>query len=295
MVQELERLGNRVEEINLSTITETITADAVVVASPQRQVPEQEQEMLEEYVASGGSVLLMLDSQSDASFVDLLAPVGLRVNDDIVLDPQQGAYGAANLPVIDGDGYRFHDITRDLQQEGLNLVAFNASSIEVGESLLLSVTTTPLLETSEASWGETGMASLGPGEQPSQDPTEPTGPLALAVAVDGSSSGDDLDGEAPQGGYGRMVVLTGGEMASDAAVIPQSGALTALGPYNAIFVLNSINWLTQDEALIGIPPTDSADRPLEAPQNPWLLFLATAVLMPAVVAGLGFWIFWTRR
>jgi ABC-type uncharacterized transport system involved in gliding motility auxiliary subunit len=289
VAQELERVGYVLEEINLSTITETITADAVVVAGPQRAFTGEEQDALASYVESGGALMLLHDAQGEANFNELLAPVGVRINNDIVLDPQRSAQGVANLPVIDGDGYRFHETTRDLQQDGLNLIFFNASSIEVGESLLPSVTTTPLLETSAAAWGETGMAALAPDEQPSQDPGEASGPLTLAVAVDGAAGASTEEGAAPEGSYGRVMVLTGAEMSSDAFIERFQW------PYNPIIVLNGVNWLTQDEALIGIPPTQADERPLEAPQNPWLLFLAVAVLMPAVVAGLGAWIFWTRR
>jgi hypothetical protein len=133
------------------------------------------------------------------------------------------------------------------------------------------------------------MAALAPDEQPIQDPSEASGPLTLAVAIDGTAGASTQEGAAPEGDYGRIMVLTGAEMSSDAFIERFQW------PINPIIVLNGLNWLTQDEALIGIPPTQADERPLEPPQNPLLLFLAVAVLMPAVVAGLGAWIFWTRR
>ncbi len=287
VAQQLERLSYQIEPVNLSTVTETLDADVLVVAGAQRSYTDAELQALQTYVEGGGAVLLLLDGQGEARFDALLAPSGVRVRDDDVLDPLRSYQGVANLPVIAEDGYLFHEITRDLEQEGLNLIFFNAASLDVGDSLLESVSATPLLQTSEEAWGETGLATLAPDAQPSKDPDEAVGPLSLAVAIEGADAVEGEGGGASS--YGRIVVISGAEMASDAFIERFQW------PYNPLLVLNSINWLTQDEALIGIPAVAQDERPLEAPQNPWLLILSTALLMPAVVAGLGFYVFWSRR
>ncbi|MBK6767438.1 MAG: hypothetical protein IPG72_00030 [Ardenticatenales bacterium] len=60
-------------------------------------------------------------------------------------------------------------------------------------------------------------------------------------------------------------------------------------------MLNSINWLAQDEELMGIRATEPDDRPLRAPQSPILIFLVTTLLLPAIVAAIGFYVWWQRR
>jgi ABC-type uncharacterized transport system involved in gliding motility auxiliary subunit len=64
---------------------------------------------------------------------------------------------------------------------------------------------------------------------------------------------------------------------------------------NLALFMNAVNWLTQEEDLITIAPTEPDSRPLQAPTNPRLLLVATALLMPLAVLGVGMWIWWRRR
>jgi len=283
----LEREGVSVETVNLSVMTDTLAADAVVVAGPRRPFLPEEAEALVEYARSGGALLVLLDPQSDAGLSELLTLYGIRMRDDLVLDPQSGFLGSIDVPAVTGDGYRFHTLTKDLTDSGLITVFPGARSIDdSADPLAESVTTTPLIQTSDASWGETDFDGLATGDIV-KDEGDAEGPLTLAVSAEGAAT----EGGEDAASYGRLVVFGSAAMVSDGFL----GGLQGLSLGNGNLVLNAVNWLTQDEALISIRPTEPDTRPISPPQNPLLLFISTTLLMPALVAGIGFWVWWRQR
>lgn len=279
---QLGREGFTVETISLTTLTETLSADAVIIAGPRRPYLEAEVEALEEYVSGGGALMVLLDPQTETGLEPLLAPYGITVRNDLVLDPQSSFLGQGpQIPVIGGEGYQFHTITKDLVDRNIQSAIPGARSIEIGDPQVDTVSVSPLMQTTAGAWGETDIESLTAGT-PTLDPAQDTaGPLTLAVAAEDSA----------EGGYGRIVVFGNAQLAADEFL--QGVQLLSLG--NGNLVLNGINWLTQDEALISIRPTPPESRTINPPQRPWLLLLTTTLFMPALVAAIGFWVWWRQR
>lgn len=271
----LERDGYTVDTISLATITDTLTADDIVfVAGPKRPFLPVEAERLAKFVQDGGSVLLLADPQVTTGLEPVLLPWEIRLRDDLVLDPSRNLGGRINLVAVKGDGYQSHTITKDL---GQFLSIFpSARSISTGAPVTGSLVTSPLVQTSPEAWGETSLGTLQE-QQPQPGPGDETGPLVMAVAAEG---GKDM---------GRLVVFGTSALASD-------GFLQELeGIANLDLVLNAVNWLAQDEVLIGIRPTESDDRPMQPPQNWGLLLLLTAIVLPLAALAIGTWIWWQRR
>lgn len=283
----LAREGATVQSVNLA-ITDTIAADAVVVAGPSRPFQPQEAEALADFVAEGGAVLVLVDPEVDAGLGPLLEPWGLGLNDDFVIDPQRSYLSQPGLTAILDDGYGFHSITRDLSGSTTPTVLPGARSIVVGESAPNGGTLTDLLTTSPQAWGETDLGSLEDGSLRADDQDLP-GPLVVGVVGEGGSEGEGAEA-------GRIVLISNAGLVSDGFFegLGQIGAVTG-SVANGNVVLNAINWLTLDEELISIRPTEPDDRSLQAPGNPWLLVLVTVLLLPAVVAGIGFAVWWRRR
>jgi hypothetical protein len=287
----LEREGYAVETLNLvAGITDTIQADILVIAGPTITFRDEEISALSDFVEGGGGILMMVDPpqegvSTDAGLNALLAPWGLRLRDDIALDEARAFMGRSPaIPAVFGDGYRFHTITKDLVGSGNATVFAGARSIAVGDSPIEGVTVTPLFDTSSGSWGETDLGNA----EAKQDGEDVAGPLSLGAAIELAGAG------AAKGG--RVVVFGSAQMASDGLLQQlQLAALVGGGVMNGDVVLNSANWLAQDELLIGIEPTPPDQHPINPPQNPLLLFLATVLLVPMAVAAVGFWIWWGRR
>lgn len=285
--------GATLETLNLA-ITDTIAADAVVVAGPERPFQPQEAEALADYVAGGGSVLVLADPEVDTGLEPLLSPWGLTLNDDFVLDPQRSYLRQVGLTAIVGDGYGFHTITKDLagpDNDDIPTVLPGARSISVAESAPNGGTVTRFLETSDQAWGETDIASLeGANLAPGQDDISGR----LAVGVVGESLDDGAEGAEDAG---RLVLISSAGLVSD-GFFEGLGQLSAVGGAsvaNGNVVLNAVNWLTLDEELISIRPTEPDDRTMQPPGNPWMLIFVTVLLLPGVVAAIGILIWWRRR
>lgn len=276
--QGLTQDGYKVVTVQVAT-SDTLQADVIVIAGAQEPFNPQELERLAAYQKAGGNLLIMADPQDGADLAPLLAPYGLALRNDLIVDLQSPIN--PGVPVIGPDGVQYHEITRDLDSPGyLMTILPGARSIEVPASPVSGTTTTVLFKTSEQSWGETDLAGLEAEDaQPTKDDADAAGPLDVAVAAESSGSG----------GVGRLVVFGSAGIVAD-ATLQQIRA-----PGNPIVTLNAVNWLTQDNALMGIRPTEPDDRPLSQPGNKLLVFLTTALFIPAAIAALGFYIWWQRR
>jgi ABC-type uncharacterized transport system involved in gliding motility auxiliary subunit len=291
---ELEREGYVVQKVNLASITQTLTADtfdAIVVAGPKKPFLPQEARALAGYVAGGGSAMLMLDPTIDAGLEAVLDPWAIRPAEDLVLQPN--FLGSLSSSVVaQGDDYQFHTITKDMT--ALTTIFPAARSLGTGTPVTSTLSATAIVQVGKrGEWGETDFANLQGGNA-TKDPTDTQPPLTLALAGEDSARATTNDGEAataPKTGFGRLVVFGSSALAADDLLQQFPPGSVA----NFDLFLNATNWLAQDEALITIRPTQADDRPIKRPSNPLLLILATAVLAPLAVLGVGTWIYWRRR
>jgi len=274
-VRAMEREGYEIETL---AITATLpAADLIIVAGPQRPFAEEEARKLAGYVEGGGSLMVLVDPLVEHGLETVLLPWEIRPHDDLVFDPQNALF--INRPswirVVD-TGYGFHTITKDLEQ--LASLMPNVRSIGLGTPVTDTLKTTALLKTSDGAWGEVDLENLqGEGARAERGENDEQGPLTLAVAAEG---GED---------YGRLVVF------GTSALVVDPFLRDVRGIANLDLFLNAVNWLTQEEELISIRPTEPDDRPLTPPENPLRLMLVTAVLAPLAVLGVGGWIMLRRR
>ncbi|MBD2125616.1 Gldg family protein [Microcoleus sp. ZQ-A2] len=152
-------------------------ASLVVVAGPKRALFEPEVQALNNYLSTGGSLLLMIDPEINAGLDSLLTDWGVKLERQIVIDASGEGRGVGLGPATPlVTTYGNHPITRDF---GNNYSLYPvARPVEV--TPVQGVTETPLLRTSEESWAEST-----PETQPLQfDPkSDRPGPLTLAVAL----------------------------------------------------------------------------------------------------------------
>ncbi len=280
----LESEGYTVETLNLVTSDiEAIDAEALVIAGPQTPFSQGEIDLVRDFLEGGGGLMVMLDpgTEVDPLLAELLDEWGIGYRDDIVLDPARSYLQRPQIPAVVGNGYQPHTITEDFVGSDLVTVFPGSRSLQLAEPAPEGVMLSPLFETTGDAWGETDLTS--PQAEPGEE--DASGPLVLGVAAEGTGE----DGA-------RLVVLGSSQLAADGLLQElQLASMIGGGIYNGEVVLNSANWLAQDELLIGIEPTTPDQRPINAPQNPGLLQLTTALLIPLLVAGVGFWIWWGRR
>ena len=253
-------------------------ASLIVIAGPLQPVSEDEVNLLKDYLAGGGSLIVMEDPTALTEFGEARDPLaemlaqdwGITFNNDIVIDlnsPQPTTAAAA-----------YYDSAHPVTVNMNNLVSF----FPFTRSLTMAGSTeeaalTPLVQTNERSWGETDFQSLTQGgTEVGMDATEIQGPLNLAVAGENTTTG------------GRVVVFGTSNFAVDQI-------FDAYG--NGDMFVNSVDWSAEQEELANITPKTPTERTFNIPQQPvWIvILLSTVFVIPGLVvlAGVSTWL--TRR
>jgi ABC-type uncharacterized transport system involved in gliding motility auxiliary subunit len=267
---------------------------ALFVVGPQRPYAEAEVQIVDDFIASGGHVLLAFDPVIKkeellaSGFEQTLAQRGIQLNADIVIetDPTQ------LLPDSPGDIFfatalGTHRVTDKIRQRGGGVFLASARSVDATEGGDAEV----LIHTSPLARAETDLQrAVAKG----QEPAEENKPVPLAVAweyvppleeLDARKAGTEPEGPKP----GRLLVMGDADWLS-------SELLENPGFANVDLLSSVAGWLTQRDALIDIPPRKAKARPfIMSDKDLENLFVRVVVLLPlaALIAGFGVW--WARR
>jgi ABC-2 type transport system permease protein len=249
-VQTIDLSGDTVPGLNRDSL------DIVIVAGPQAPIRGSALEAIEGFVEAGGSALFLIDKHQVSPESPMMYPVftglegflqerGIGTDAGVVLDHssnsnidmgQQGIFRVVRpypLWPIAHKG-ETHTTTRDL------------SNLSVGWATALTVTDSSV----QKLWVTTEMGALQaaggiimPDALLEPDP-EDFETLTLAVALDPAAA--DGEGSRASDGFseGRIIVVGDVDFLQEQFV--------RANPQNLVFTLNAVDWLAQDEALIGI-------------------------------------------
>jgi len=235
--------------------------------------------LLKGYVNAGGSLVVMEDptivtefgTSSDPLAKYLTSDWGITLNDDIVIDlvNTQNPLQAVSSQIGQ------HPITQNLTQNYIVILP-QARSLSIATQPIENVTQTPIIMTTDQSWGEMAWVS---GEQPVFDPEKDTpGPLNLAIAGENTAT------------QGRVVVFGNSLFAA-------TDGFDAYG--NGNMFINSVDWAAQQEDLINITPREPTLRTFIPPTNAgFIIMIIVAVLvLPGLVvfAGVSSWLARRKR
>lgn len=260
-------------------------AAVVVIAGPQSPLMAQEVDVLKEYVEKGGRVFAML-SDKRTGLEDWLKSLGITARNDLVVDPRANINYDPAMPVA--LRYPYHAIT-----QGLAATAYPMSrSLAQADTMPEGVTAYSLVETSPDAWGETNLMSRQIAFDADKDAK---GPLTLAYALmidqknpqpaPEASASASTETEKKQT---RMVVVGTAQFAADRLYNSELS--------NSDLFLKSLNWLTEEEALVSIPAKDTTPRTIEMMGSQInAVFWTTVAGMPAVLVFLGGMVWWRRR
>jgi len=249
-------------------------ASVIVIAGPVKPVSEDEVNLLKDYLARGGSLIIMEDPTTLTQFggaADPLADMltqdwGITFDDDIVIDLNSPQPTTAVAAYYDSS----HPVTVSMN----NLVAYFpfTRSLQISEATE-KATLTSLVQTNERSWGETDFEGLTGEGQVGIDADEVPGPLTLAVAGDNATTS------------GRVVVFGTSNFAVDQI-------FDAYG--NGDMFVNSIDWAAEQEDLANITPKTPTERTFKIPgQFQWItILLGSVFIIPGLVvlAGVSSWL-----
>jgi hypothetical protein len=257
-------------------------ADMLLLLSPQAPLLPMEEEILRQYMATeAGRLLVMIDPGRRHGLDELFFEWGVLVDDVVVLDsgPDFLATGGDILLRRFGD----HAITRTLIDNQIPVIAGFCRSIrpDPGRPLADSLQVQPLIGTSETSWGE--RSYVQGGTMRFNEDLDIPGPLSVATVSERMVS-SNLPINIPGG---RLIVFGTSDFISNNRV-------SALG--NLTLFLNTINWATDRDNLVNIPP-----RPIDTMQlvlsreETNKLRLSMLVFFPGIAALCGVVVYWIRR
>lgn len=274
--EKLHHENYELKELNILTAGEVPgDTDVLLMVSPKRDFTADEEEKIRDYLAGGGRALFILDMYA-AELENIQSLLG--------------SYGAALRPlvVVEGDGNHHagnqvwlfprmenHEILKPLNADQIPVLIPGAQSLEILPVKRRTLELTPLLLSSERSWGKTGL-EINTLEKEAGDVD---GPLTIALTVvDHPGSGEKET---------RIVLV-----ANSAFLNRQF--INAI-PGNTDFFFNSLNWLQDRQEVISIRPKTLLTMRLRITGFQSLLLSGvTVLLIPLGVLGTGLFV-WLRR
>ena len=230
---QLKSEGYKVDEIVLAE-HKTMPDDAqvVVVAGPAATMQEGELKLLQDWVSNhSGKLVAMIDPHADGGLTPILAGWGIRLDDDIVVDPE-----SQSPQMAIGQQYVNHPITDAREGGGPSMSVYPlARSVARLPEAPAGWTVTELAKTGAKAWGEKDMSLLRTGKYQYDAGTDVAGPVALLVAA----SHGDAQVQARVAVFGNSFFAT-------------NTYLSILG--NRDIALNAVAWAAKEESRISIRP-----------------------------------------
>ncbi len=254
-------------------------AAALVIGGPTRRLPQPEVDLLGQYLQRSGRLIVLLDSGAHTGLEPLLERWGIRVGDDLVVDPARTLSGGLLV-----SRYSLHPITENMRR--IASVFYHPRSIE------------PVEEPGSAPAGNadrphairfafssmTGWAESDPSQKPMRLDAgrDRPGPVGVAAAVErGPAPGLDMQIRPT-----RLVVF------GDSGFVANGGIVSG----NADLFLSALNWTLDREELIAIAPKTPGQMKLDMTGRQ-LRVLGWVVIagLPLILAVAGLLIGWRRR
>lgn len=283
--QALEAENYKVESLNLASAAKVPDdATLVVLAGPTRSLLPQETQALLDYLDGGGKALILADPHRMAGLPELVDRYGVEIGKGIVIEMGQSLAGEPLVPVIVGRGYLYSPITRNMP----TMTIFPTATLVRAKKAdgPAKYTVTPLAQTTDRSWLETDMSDPRPTLDPAIDVQGPLSIAASVLSADLTQTGSDGD-KANQRKTTRLVVVGDVDFATN-AMLSWEG--------NRDFLVNSVNWLAEEEDLIGVRAKEPAFRRMVLTGGQMnLAMYSTIIVLPLAVLAVGAWAVWGRR
>ncbi len=169
--------------LNADTVPEE--ADVVLIYAPTSDISEEEKDMLAEYTANGGKLMVMAGPVEDGALTNLyslLGDYGVEAEEGIVVEGDRDHY-AFQQPYILLPEMAEHEITNPLVEGNYYVIMPIAGGLTVTDT---SDSVTPLLTTSETAYSKAAGYAV---EKYEKEEGDADGPFATAVSVACGSEG----------------------------------------------------------------------------------------------------------
>ncbi len=276
----LENKNYTVKTLNLLT-TNQIPEDGklIVIAGPRDLLTTGEIDLIRQYQAKGGSLIVMEEPTPLTNYKDADDPLAdylqqdwsITMGKDMVVDltsqqpfaPYAGQYGS-------------HPVTQSIQRTATQFPT--ARSVRAAASAGAQVSLVELVLTAQQSWAETDLSGIVAGQSQVKfdEGADTPGPVPMAVAAENQQS------------KARVVAFGDADFVIDAN-------FSAYG--NGDLFTNAVDWAIGQENLISLTPKANTQRMIVPPQATVmnLIFLGTVILLPGLALFGGIWTFIQRR
>lgn len=277
-------------------------ASMLIIAAPKKELEEIEIKYIDDYIKSGGKLLVFLEpDMKPGRLTALLERYGFEIPQSFVVDPESVQYGLAGGNIITpfAANYGLHEITRQLK--GLATVFPTVRKVSAKGMPKAGLHSEELVKTGAGSFTvkELGIQN---GELYYDPKTKKDGPVPIGAAVtvtldlyklaEGQASPDDSKTPASNKktnnkNEARIVVFGDADFASDAFIGAQG---------NGNLVFNTVNWLGGEKDLISIRPKSRTGEPLVlAGGEGRFVHLFTVWVMPLFIILIGAAVYVRRR
>ena len=185
--EQIEKANMELASISLLNEDE-IPEDAacLLIYAPSSDISEEEKDILADYAADGGKLMVIAGPTQDGTLTNLYALLedyGVTTVDGIVIEGDRSHY-AFQQPYIMLPDIQSSDITDSLIEEKYNVIIPIAQGMVTGSSS--NGTVTELLTTSDSAFNKAAGYSLTTYEKEEEDTD---GPFALAVSIETDGGG----------------------------------------------------------------------------------------------------------
>jgi hypothetical protein len=251
-------------------------ANVVIILGPKGPFLPEEIAALDAYVQRGGSLFVLLDVHGSPSLVPFLGRYNVNLIDSVAVDPAKRLYAGEVITYRVSATKTTHPMLLSVNAPPIFSLA---RVVEVREDLAKGIIARPILATSGNGFA-TAFGNIGKDGTatyvPERDVSGPV-PIAGEVAI---KNGEKL---------GRIAVFGDADMLNN-GLLDQGG--------NRDLFVNAINWLADDQDIIGERPTREQQGVttfvMTEREGRWLLTMST-VVMPGLFFLTGIAVFFWRR
>ena len=274
----------------------------LIIAAPQKELEEVEVEYIDNYIKTGGRLLVFLEpDMRPGRLTALLERYGFKLPTSFVIDPESVRFELAGGNIITpfAVNYGLHDITKQLK--GLATVFPTVRHVSATGMPKAGLHSEDLIKTGPGSFTVESV-SLQNGQLAFDPKTRKEGPVPVGAAVTVALDLYKLaQGKGPQSdtktstseqktnekNEARIVVFGDADFASDAFIGAQG---------NANLIFNTVNWLGGEKDLITIRPKSRTGEPLVlAGGEGRFVHLFTVWIMPLFIILIGAAVYVRRR
>ena len=288
--RQLERENYSVQALTLATLTEIPTdITAVVLAGPRTPLLDAELNTLNRYLTRPTAKLfLMLAPRSPGTPIRILSDWGLETADGIVLDYSINLENDPRVPaVVKFPANPIMKITGADSSRYITIFPL-ATMVRAKKDKDTALIVQTIAESSaERSWLETD-ANADVRTATLDEAKDIKGPVPMAVSVIKTSPQAPSKEASAREPSQRLVVIGNTTFAANDLIAQVQG--------NRDLLMNSVNWLAEDETLLGVRSKPTSDRTLMlAGTDQNMLFYTSTLFLPIAVLAVGAFVWWNRR